>query len=459
MNPEVDKIIDRYKAQMIRTLQENIRIPSVKSEPKPSSPFGTDIRNALDHMLNIAENLGFSVQDLDGYIGLVDHGEGSETLGIMCHLDVVPEGSGWKYPPYGAIIADGKIYGRGTTDDKGPAVSALYALAAVRDAGIPFKRKVRIMLGCDEESGWSCMDYYNKKMPMPELAFSPDAAYPLVNSEKGILQATYKKAFASNIKISAGTRANVVPGEACAIVKDIAFDIVSGKAAEFKLKSGFECTAAETENGIEIKTVGLGAHAATPQKGKNALQALILLLNELPLQTEDLAVISELARLFAMEIHGESVGIDVTDASGRLTLNVGIMQWDETGISKLSIDIRHPICLEGAYVLAKLSKALLNIGLELSAKRIQSPHYVSPDSELVKKLLEVYAKRSGENLPPLAIGGGTYARCIENAVAFGCHRPGRESLEHMPDEYISIEDQLYNTYMIADAIIALAAVE
>ena len=153
MNSLVDSIIERDRDKLIASLQESIRIPSTEGTPEEGAPFGKQVKKALDHALDTAEKLGLRAENHEGYVGCVELGEGEEMLGVICHLDVVPEGTGWKHPPYGAVIDDGVMYGRGTLDDKGPAFAAIYALAAIKEAGIPLKRRIRVILGTNEETG------------------------------------------------------------------------------------------------------------------------------------------------------------------------------------------------------------------------------------------------------------------------------------------------------------------
>ena len=468
MNKLVDSIIERKQQQLIDSLQACIRIPSVEGKPAEGAPFGPEVRKALDHALATAKGLGFETTNMEGYAGCVDYGEGEEMLGILCHLDVVPEGEGWNYPPYAAEIHDGVMYGRGTLDDKGPAYAAIYALSAIKEAGIPLRRRVRIILGTNEETGWGCMDYYKKHGEAPTLAFTPDGEYPVVNSEKGILHTTFKKNFASLVRMKAGTRPNVVPGRTEVIVsegiKKVTEAVNSAKEKypylnEFK----FDMTMAPIASivgvlkgeGVSTKltVTGLDAHASTPELGKNSIQAAFAVLDELKLEGEDGEVVAKMHKALGLGMHGEDMGLDITDASGRLTLNPGVIDWDENGIEAFKIDVRHPITLSADEVKARQADAL---GMELIHEHAQKGLYVPADSELVSKLLKVYGDRTGSYLPPLAIGGGTYARAFENAVAFGCEMPGKPAPVHMPNEFISIEDLILNTYLIADAILALA---
>lgn len=456
MNRSVDAIIEKNKERLIESLQACIRIPSVEGKPEEGAPFGPEVRRALNHALRTAKDLGFKTTDMEGYAGCIDYGEGEEMLGILCHLDVVPEGEGWEFPPYAAVINNDIMYGRGTLDDKGPAYAAIYALLAVRDAGIKLRRRVRIILGTNEETGWGCMDYYKKHGEAPTLAFTPDGEYPVVNSEKGILHTTFEKRFPSRIRMKAGTRPNVVPGKTEVFIPADIYDVtgaVNRAKEQYPYLDEFKFDMKNEEGGTYMVVTGLDAHASTPELGKNSIQAAFAVLAKLDLEGLDGAMTQRMHKALGLGMHGENMGLDITDASGRLTLNPGVIDWNENGIVDFKIDVRHPISLSADEVKAAQRKAL---SMEITHEHAQHGLYVPADSELVSKLLKVYGDRTGNYLPPLAIGGGTYARAFENAVAFGCEMPGKPAPVHMPNEYISIEDLMLNTKMIADAIIALA---
>ena len=460
MNPAVDRWIDAHKEELIADLKANLAFRSLKDDATagPGAPFGKEVRACLDHALEAADRLGFATKNLDGYCGVVDMpgSEGAGQIGAICHLDVVPEGTGWTYPPYGGEIHDGKLYARGTMDDKGPAFAVLYAMKAIKECGLPLKRSVRLILGCDEESGMACLEHYNKVEKAPDMSFSPDAEYPLVNSEKLIFRTDYKKEYDSAVSVQAGTRPNVVPGEATAVVP-LALNRILPIMEAMMESSEFSC-AAEAVNGESSKIVmtGLSAHASTPEVGKNALLALLNLLDKLPLPEKDAQTVAGLVKALGMDMHGEGFGLDITDASGRLTLNPGVMDWDETGIHRLTFDIRAPISAKGEEIRDKLLAGLKDSGVEQYHITWSDGYYISPEHELVKKLLDVYARRTGTRLEPLAIGGGTYARHMQNAVAFGVERPGEPGRAHMPNEYIPVDCLMEDTKMMADALIALA---
>lgn len=452
---QLDRIILSMKDEMIATLEKWIHIPSVKSEPAEGAPFGAEIRRMLDAAVEDCRRLGFDTKDFDGYAAHADLGEGDDldALGILAHLDVVPEGDGWKYPPYGAVIEDGKMYGRGTNDDKGPALAALYAMKAIQMAGIPLKRKVRLILGCDEESGSACMEHYKQVAVMPRRGFSPDATYPVINIEKGILRIRLHSFLSDTglrvVSFNTGLRPNVVPGKATAIIAGNADMAERAKEAADRL--GFPVEAKANEDGtVELTAIGVNGHAAFPENARNAIGEMLLLLRELGAQ----GALRALADKVGMEYEGQSLLISVRDGiSGNLTCNIGIIRADKNGVSA-TLDIRYPVMTNAAMIVKNVAASLP--GFTVEAGEPSKPHYVAESSELVQGLLDAYCEVTGKERKCLAIGGGTYARQLEEGVAFGASFPEDEELAHQANEYISIDDLLKNVKIFAYAIVKLA---
>lgn len=432
----LDKIVDIYKEKLIESTRELIRIPSVKGEPREGKPFGQEVDKALEYTLSLGEELGFLTGNVDGYAGFIEFGQGNETLGILAHLDVVPEGDGWTYPPYNAEIHDGKIYGRGAIDDKGPALAALYAMKAVMESGVPVNKKVRLILGTDEESGWKCMDYYFKHQPMPTFGITPDANYPVIHAEKGILHIELRKDFnredaekSSILSIKGGSRANMVPDSCVCLLKD---------------------------NKEKLYVEGVSAHGSTPEKGVNAISKMLAGLVERDLGEGHIhRFIDDIDRLLGFDTRGEGLGIGISDdVSGNLTLNLGVIDLN-TERGKVIIDIRYPVKYSEDVIINGINKAIEGTGIEAKVLHGQKPLYVPKDHFLVKTLTKVYSEQTGEDLEPMAIGGGTYARALNTGVAFGSVFPGKAELAHQKDEYIEIEDLILNARIYAYAIAEL----
>lgn len=464
-----DKAIEAMREDIIATTQQLVRLKSVETAPQDGAPFGTDIRKCLDKTLEICSDIGFKTQNFDGYAGHAEYGEGEDIVGILVHLDVVPEGSGWDYDPYGAELADGKIFGRGTIDDKGPAVAAMYALKAVKDSGEKFNKRVRLIIGCDEESGrWDCMKHYFKHAEMPDCGFSPDADFPIINSEKGILIFHLKKEFPKTgscgceglrVKsLKGGNKVNMVPDycECELSIKQDLSDKIQKTVEYMNDKLNTKLTAEINGEKCIIKAYGVSAHGSTPEKGVNAVSHMVSFLAKLPLcASEQTDYIRFLDNHIGMEVDGRSFGLSMKDdVSGILTFNLGIIDLNEEKGS-VSINIRYPVTKTRNDVYDIIKSKIAEYGIQLVEGDEKDPLYVPADNFLVKKLQKVYEEVTGTKAELISIGGGTYARAIKNAVAFGPLFPGKEELAHQKNEYIEIEDLIKSTKIYAEAIYEL----
>ena len=461
----LNQYIDEHKEEIIRSVQEIVRIPSVEGQPLPGKPFGEKVDEALRSTLALAERLGFQVKNIDGYAGHAEFGEGEETMAILGHLDVVPEGSGWTYPPYEARIVDGKIYGRGASDDKGPTIGALYAMKAVMESGRKMKRKVRIIFGTDEESGWEDMEVYFQKETMPDFGVTPDADYPVINVEKGILTFKLKKQFApddcSAVKIrslTGGHRANMVPDECrCCFLPTGDQDKILAHLHSMKQFSDYDLSAGFCEDsGIEIVSKGISAHGSTPEKGRNAIAHMLAFLSTMGLGSSEMEqFLLFLNNRIGTDTTGAGLNLNLEDeVSGGLTLNLGTISVDEKQ-GEVEINIRYPVSYSQQQITDLITEALTGSGVDVEFDDFHLPLHVPEEGFLIETLKQVYTQQTGQPAQVLVTGGGTYARAIKNAVAFGAKFPGRQEVAHEKDEYIDIDDLILHTKIYAHAIAAL----
>ena len=461
-------IVESYRQDIIATLRRWIAVPSIGGEQSaPNAPFGSDVRRMLDTAMADATAMGFETREFDGYAMHAQMGEGEKTMGMLCHLDVVPVGDGWTKDPWGGEIENGRLYGRGTADDKGCAVLALYAMKAVREAGIPLKHAVRLILGCDEETGITDMRHYASKIRMPDYGFSPDAEFPVINIEKGHvnlrLNGQSEKEDTGDkrvLSLNAGERANVVPGTASAVIQ-----VKDEKAFLEAIRSivnetGFELSAQKTgEGAYTLIAKGLGSHASMPELGKNAAGMLLIALSKLGIGGQMGKMLRTLAEKLGMEGDGSSLGIACRDEeSGHLTCNLGILRGDETHISVV-LDIRAPICCEYDRLFGQVLRTLRGSGLSLEVLGESPVYHVDKNHEVVRGLIDAYSRVTGEQGYAFAIGGGTYSRMMPNCVAFGPNFPGDTDMCHMPDEYVDIEKMMKAAKIYALAIARLAGKE
>ncbi len=465
----LDRIVDSYREELIENIRKWVAIPSVQGKPAgANAPFGAEVRQMLDTALEDGRRFGFEVRDIDGYAGDISYGSGPQTMGMLAHLDVVPLGDGWTHDPLGGEIEGGRMYGRGTTDDKGPALCALYAMRAVKEAGIPLKDGVRLILGCDEETGMSDMRHYASKIRMPDYGFSPDAEFPVINIEKGGVNMRLSKVTGGEsgaaipvYSLYTGERPNVVPAEATAVVglDFLTLDALNEKLAAIeKAHDRFRLSAAaEGEGAAKITAAGKGAHAAMPEGGVNAAGMLLIALKALGAGGEGArAAIAMLADAVGMEYTGKSLGIACADElSGALTCNLGILRYDGNELSAL-LDIRYPLCGSEELMLGQAAKRVAEAGMSVCCAASHTPLHVPADSKIVRGLLKVYHEVTGLPAYTIAIGGGTYSRMMPNTVAFGVCFPGDMDVCHIADEYIDVEKMMLGVKIFAHAIAEIA---
>ncbi len=409
--------------EAVEFAQQLIKINTVESAASPGVPFGAGNAEALDFALKKMKTLGFCTKNIENYCGYAEIGSG-ELFGILCHLDVVPVSNTWSVPPFGGEIKDGILYGRGALDDKGPYAASLFAIKKLLDEGRTPAKRIRFILGCNEESGWKCMDRYAETEEMPAMGISPDADFPVINCEKGILHLAITTDMpAGLLSLESGSRTNVIPDHATAT-------IVENKLVQSLAKMGGLTTA--VENGkLTITAHGKSAHASTPEEGSNALVALM---GALGLSN------STYNRLYAAfcNFDGSGINLDVSDEkSGKLTISLTTATTKNNKL-ELTVDVRHPISITHTDILETLKREFSDWAI--TAEHIQQPLYVAPDHPLVATLLHAYNSVMGTDEKPITIGGGTYARALPLGVAFGPVFPNTKSTIHQDDECVSLAD-------------------
>ncbi|MEH7331543.1 dipeptidase PepV [Neobacillus drentensis] len=464
--------VEKRKDALIKDTQGLLHIRSLLDEENttPEAPLGQGVKEALDYMLQLGEKDGFTPKNVGNLAGHLEFGEGKEVLGVLCHVDVVPEGDGWSSNPYGAEIRDGKIYARGALDDKGPTMAAYYAMKIVKELGLPLKKRVRMIIGTDEESNWRCVEHYFQHEEMPALGFAPDADFPIINAEKGIAdfdmvqQKSFKDSAEGEVEVVSfvsGKRYNMVPDYAKAILQlsenqaGLLEDYTSFMR-EYDLEHSHLA-----ENGTLILEVkGISAHGMEPKNGKNAGLFLAEFLSKLNLQAKASHYFQFVSRYFFNDSRGVNLGVAYSDdISGDLTINPGKLSFSPRSGGSIGMTCRYPVTNKMEHTKAKLDAFLIDEGFEINHFSDSKPHHVDEKEFLIQTLKKVYEEQTGEKAELIAIGGGTYARSLKSGVAFGPLFPGRPDIAHQKDEYMYIEDLLKATAIYAQAIYELAQIE
>ena len=465
--------IKENKELQIQCLQDLVSIKSVVSNPVMTKngevyPFGKGVQDAFAYTLKLAKDMGFETKNVDNYGGHIDYGYGEETVGILGHLDVVPEGDGWTFDPYSGAVAGDYIYGRGTTDNKGPVIAALFAMKALKEAGYEPEKKIRLILGLDEETNWDGMHYYFSHEKKPDYGFTPDAEFPALNGEKGILTFDFAKKIAKSTSgglelrsLTGGSAANMVPEKARAVVKaedKSVYEQIKAYAASFREDTGYKLHVKGMGKSLELTTEGISAHGATPEAGKNAISIMMAFLGKLNFSNDDINVFIDFYNQhIGFDYYGENLGCGFSDeSSGKLTLNAGVIHFEKQAVT-LTINVRYPVTFSEEQVYEAILPVAEKFDLGLIKGKARAPVFMAPDSPMIKALMEVYQKHTGDTESrPRVIGGGTYARAAENIIAFGAMFPGDPDFMHQKDERLSIERFMMMTKIYADAIYQLS---
>lgn len=460
---QIDAWIDSKQDEMIEDLMSLIRIDSQKGEAAPGKPYGEGPAQVLDAALEMMARYGLSVTDYDHYVVTGDYGSGEKELDILAHLDVVPVTKDWMVTqPFDPVIRDGRVYGRGSIDDKGPAVAALYAIRAVKELGIPLSRSVRLILGSDEECGSSDLDHYYAIEKEAPSTFTPDASFPLINLEKARLakkfscECTGEEALLPRVvSFKAGSKVNVVPATAEAVFAGLDEKVLSEAAKKAACCADVSFTVTAQTDGVHVFVKGQAAHASTPQHGRNAITALLALISRLELaDCASSTALKGLARLYpCCDTCGEALGVKMSDeTSGALTMNLGLLNL-ENHVLCGEFDVRAPLCATDENLTEVLRRQFAGIGMTMEEGKMRPAHYVPADSALVQTLLDSYEKYFGVRGEPLAIGGGTYVHDLERGVAFGVEVEGIDNHMHGDDEFIDIDILVRSAKIFADAIV------
>ncbi|WDT66055.1 dipeptidase PepV [Companilactobacillus crustorum] len=463
MSIDWEKEVSHRSDELINDLSELVSIDSSRdTEHKTSDfPLGPGPAKALQTFLHFADRDGFKTKNVDNLAGRIELGDSDDAIAILSHVDVVPEGPGWKTNPFEPVIKDGNFYARGASDDKGPGLAAYYAMKIIKELNLPTKKSVQLILGTDEESEWVGINHYMEKEQLPETGFSPDAEFPAINGEKGIV--SFKVNFPAPTiglikQFNAGIRPNMVPQNA-----DVKIDLTKVEAEDLKAKlNDFLADNKEVQGSItinddiaDVQIIGKGAHAMEPFNGINAATYLAKFLINLNLNDSEALYFSFIADKLHLDFAGKNLSIaNKDDVMGSLTVSPNMYEYDDAQANIL-LNIRYPKGDDGNSLTTKINQALPENVSAVIEGHNQLPHFVSVNNPLVQALVGAYRDHTGDDTEPFTVGGGTYGRILKHGIAYGAMFPGDGNVMHQPNEYINIDKLLKSTAIYADAIYRL----
>lgn len=458
--------VDKRKEAMLDDLISLLRINSERddSQVDDKHPFGPGPVKALEHFLAMAERDGYKTRNIDNYAGDFEFGQGDEVLGIFGHLDVVPAGSGWDTDPYEPVIKDDRIYARGSSDDKGPTLACYYALKIIKELNLPVSKKVRFIVGTDEESGWGDMDYYfaHNGLKNPDFGFSPDAEFPIINGEKGNIteylhfEGENNGAFLLH-SFKGGLRDNMVPESATAVITaPHPQNVLEAALTQFLSENNLKGSLKGLGDQVEVTVIGKSAHGSTPEAGVNGATFLAKFLNQFAFEGPAKAFLSIAGNTLHEDFDAKKLGLAFSDAKmGALSMNAGVFSFDaDSNDNTIALNFRYPKGIDSFVIKAGLEN-LKGITQVTLSDHEHTPHYVPMEDELVSTLLAVYEKQTGFKGYEQVIGGGTFGRLLERGVAFGAMFPGDENTMHQANEYMPLENIYRSAAIYAEAIYEL----
>lgn len=436
-----------------------LQIPSIEGPAAPNAPYGPENRRALDLALELAQGFGMATTDLEGHAGYGEFGAGERLIMSLGHLDVVPVGPGWKHDPWGAEVDGDYLFGRGAVDDKGPTMASLYAMAAIRAVfpdglGVRFRQ----VFGCDEESGFGCMERYVKTEESPTFGIAPDSGWPCYHAEKRITDLMVRAPIPTGgsltlLKAEGGSRPNIVIDSCEARVR------VSGAAraeVEEKLGDAWDRNVTYAWEGDELGlfATGKAAHGSRPFDGDSAAVRAFRFLRDLaPL--DSYAFFDTL--LDVGHPGGQGLGVSGSDdVVGPLTANLGIVTVRE-GAVELLFNLRVPVKMDADAMVAAARKTLAALpgGWTLEVERDSPGIFFPVTHPLIQAVVEEYEAETGERREPGTMGGGTYARAVPNVVSVGTGWEG-DGGAHETDERVKVAHLVKMSKIYARILLRLA---
>ncbi|MDR3192445.1 MAG: Sapep family Mn(2+)-dependent dipeptidase [Treponema sp.] len=444
------------REELVADLIGLVNIRSVREAPTPGQPFGPGPAAVIHRGLEMGKRYGFETENDEYYsLSFILKGRTEKELGIISHVDVVPEGNGWTYEPYQAKVVDGYVVGRGSGDDKGPSVAALYALRALRDLDAGLSHSVRLIWGANEESGMEDVKHYLKTHTrLPDFTIVADGGFSVNIGEKGGLSADLVFDIGPDsgiLDFRGGVARNAVP--------DYAFMVLKAELAGVEAALRGKDAAVSGEDGaVKVETRGVARHAARPEGSVNAIQKLARIVTGAKLlEGRAREAVECIARTFS-DYYG--AGLDIAsedDISGKTTHVGGLIRFEGEKLIQ-NFDSRVAIRTDPASLIPKLEALGKEKGFGAENIRTSPSRYDPPDSPPVKVLFETGKEFLGDRLkPPATSGGGTHAKFFPRAIPFGAGFPPPEPFgsAHAADEAAAIDDLLKAAQIYAVDLIRL----
>lgn len=467
--------LEAHREELAADIMRLVRIPSVSDPASGTAPFGEGCRRVMDEMLQIGREHGFVAENYGYYVGSIGTGEKNwdNMIGFWNHLDVVPAGNGWRYEPFQPVRKGNFLIGRGAQDNKGPAVGMLYVMQCLRELAVPLKHELCLFVGCDEERGMEDLEWYAARYPCPAMSMIADSGFPVCYGEKGILEGglvSEREWSDAVISCFGGSAGNIIPDQAHAVFCENAelYEEILRRIDE--KNAGGTLFAERTAEGIRVSAKGTAKHSAFPEGSRNAIWEIASFLKELSALPEGDRSLFETLAFFSQEYYGANAGIRYEDGiSGRTTCAATVLSM-ENRRPVLHLNIRYAITANAERMTEAIRRSAAGRAMRWRQERDSAPNYFPKEHPAVSILTELYNEITGERTESFVMGGGTYARKLPNAFAYGVgglretgeeerakaelFGPGRGGA-HEPDEGLNLRQLLEALRIYAVSIAAL----
>lgn len=432
----IKKYIEQEKNNIINDCTSLISIPSVSSDKK-------ELKKALDFVIKTAKNIGLNAYSVENdSIGIVDFGEGDETIGILAHIDVVPAGDEalWKHPPFKGTYEEGWICGRGAIDDKGPLIASLYAIKVLKELNVPIYKKIKMIIGTQEEVTWTDMDQYKQHYPLPDFGFTPDGEFPITTKEKGCVdvELTFDKCKCPGefdvLSFSGGEALNAVPAY-CEILLNGDINILDQRLTKFNKNNPHYAERIYIEkasDGIKVYSSGVSAHSSAPDKGINAINILASFLTTLALT--DMGATNLVNFITSCKVNFMEDYIE--EKEYQTTFVASMLSTANTGYS-LYVNLRTSLTTISADIEQALDDMKKELNFNYAITSYLAPICVDEKIEFLQLMSKAYEDISGLKNHFCTAFGTTYAKAMPNTVCFGPMFPGEYDSCHEVNERIS----------------------
>lgn len=472
--PNWKELAESKREELIKDVMDLVSVESVRDDSKATgdAPLGPGPKDGLLKTLSYFNRDDFENQNMKNIVGFLEYGteeSDDDYVAVLGHVDVMPAGDGWDTEPFKPVIKDGRLYGRGSSDDKGPTLAAYYGLKIVRELGLPLKHKIRFIIGTDEENDWIGMNHYFANQPEPIFGFSPDADFPIINGEKGLAQmvTAFKGENDGEVVLEefhSGIRTNMVPGKAKAVISGNSLEAIKNSFDNYlnqNSEAGISGTTEISDDELILDLTGKQAHGAFPEKGVNAGTYLANFLSKFEFNGDAKQFLNFVGQTAHLDNDGVKIGIaSEDDVMGKLSFNIGIIKYVNNEDGMINVNIRYPKSTDANTIIEGLNKSVAEWGVTFAELgHNQTPHYVAPSDPVVKTLLDIYHEQTGLEAHDQVIGGGTYGRLMKRGVAYGALFPDSIDTMHQANEFMSIDDLMRSTAIYAQAIYELANID